>query len=387
MNSKRKAELEESLSSALEPPRKRQIARLDSILADYIDPRDVPSLPVKRENLSEQSATVLHTRVVRETSLVQDTTQDSETSQVNQTTLVQEAIEEPHTTQEQITTLAPDSIVASVTSPALPTSVAQDQGEPRHDARVETGTTQAQQTMAAQYIIVESEYTKTPNDVWDEIMPTLDPYDQSVLWQLYRLTRGYHRDNCTIGFPRLATRCNISPKQAQISVGRLEKRGLIKRTGSDFGNRNVNERGNIYEVFLPEGREAQRTRVARNARVGQSATVAPDTVMKINTQNENTQTQSGVSVRSRFSLEECRRYADHLKQTGQGITNPGGYATKIFRSGEADAFIETFLNPQAPLNISKCPTCRGSNFVYIDVSNPDRGVKPCRHEELLNQNQ
>jgi len=81
-------------------------------------------------------------------------------------------------------------------------------------------------------------------------------------------------------------------------------------------------------------------------------------------------------------LEECRRYAEHLKQTGQGITNPGGYATKIFRSGEADAFIEAFLNPQAPLDIDQCPDCRGSNFIYIDPSNHDRGVRPCKHEAL-----
>lgn len=92
-----------------------------------------------------------------------------------------------------------------------------------------------------------------------------------------------------------------------------------------------------------------------------------------------------MGVGSRFSSEECRRFAEHLKQTGQGITNPGGYATKIFRSGEADALIETFLNPPAPIDIGKCPSCGGSNFVYIDTKDPDRGVKPCRHVELRNQ--
>ncbi|MGA9773116.1 MAG: hypothetical protein WBV94_29065 [Blastocatellia bacterium] len=236
--------------------------------------------------------------------------------------------------------------------------------------------------MVAELAIVETEYTKTPNDLWDELMPTLDPYDQIVLWQLYRLSRGHHRDTCTVGFPRLAKRCNISPKQVQISVGRLEKRALIKRMGSDFGNRNIAERGNIYEVYLPEGREAPRARVAPNTRVVSPATVVPDTLMKLNTQKENTQTQSGVGVASRFTLEECRRFADHLKQTGQGITNPGGYATKIFRSGEADALIEAFLNPPVKIDPSQCLDCSGSNFIYIDPSNRDRGVKPCKHERL-----
>jgi hypothetical protein len=87
-------------------------------------------------------------------------------------------------------------------------------------------------------------------------------------------------------------------------------------------------------------------------------------------------------VNSRFSLEECRRYASHLKQTGQGITNPGGYATKVFRSGEADALIEAFLNPSTQLDINQCPDCRGSNFIYVDPANHDLGVRPCRHAGL-----
>jgi hypothetical protein len=107
-------------------------------------------------------------------------------------------------------------------------------------------------------------------------------------------------------------------------------------------------------------------------------------IKEINTQKENTQTQAGVGVASRFSLEDCRRYADHLKTTGQGIANPGGYATKIFRSGEADALIEVFLSPQSELDISKCADCLGTGFIYIDPSNRDRGVKPCKHDGLRN---
>jgi hypothetical protein len=157
---------------------------------------------------------------------------------------------------------------------------------------------------------------------------------------------------------------------------------LIKRAGSDFGNRNTAERGNIYEVFLPEGREAPRTREARSTRVEQRTTMVPDASMKLNTQNENTQTQGGVSVGSRFSLEECKDYANHLKQSGQGITNPGGYATKIFRSGEADSFIEAFLSPSPHIDITRCEDCRGIGFIYIDGSNHDRGVRPCKHDGL-----
>lgn len=52
-------------------------------------------------------------------------------------------------------------------------------------------------------------------------------------------------------------------------------------------------------------------------------------------------------VGSKFSIEECRKYAQHLQATGQGINNPGGYATTIHRTGEADMLIESFLHPEA----------------------------------------
>jgi len=82
-------------------------------------------------------------------------------------------------------------------------------------------------------------------------------------------------------------------------------------------------------------------------------------------------------------LEECRRYAEHLQKTGQGINNPGGYATAIFRSGEADAQIEVFLNPPSSstnLNIDECPDCGGSGYYYPE--GVEKGVKLCKHEKL-----
>lgn len=86
---------------------------------------------------------------------------------------------------------------------------------------------------------------------------------------------------------------------------------------------------------------------------------------------------------SKFSLEECRRYAEHLHKSGQGITNPGGYATMIYRSGEADALIEKFLKPGAGdvADLMKCPECRGTGFVYPEGI--ERGiVAKCKHGRL-----
>ena len=82
--------------------------------------------------------------------------------------------------------------------------------------------------------------------------------------------------------------------------------------------------------------------------------------------HKNDRANGGVGVGSKFTLEECRRYAAHLHATGQGITNPGGYATTIYRSGEVDPLIESFLQPPAPApaqtDLSACPDCHGTGY-------------------------
>jgi hypothetical protein len=110
---------------------------------------------------------------------------------------------------------------------------------------------------------------------------------------------------------------------------------------------------------------------------------------KVNTQKENTQTQetpaAAVRVGSKFTIEECRKYAKHLQASGQGINNPGGYATTIHRTGEADLLIESFLHPEtadpsANLEISQCPDCHGTGFYY--PQGIEGGVARCKHEQL-----
>lgn len=58
--------------------------------------------------------------------------------------------------------------------------------------------------------------------------------------------------------------------------------------------------------------------------------------------------KNGSSSGSRFSLRQCREYAEHLRETRQGIVSPGGYATSIFRTGEADELIEEFITNPLP---------------------------------------
>jgi hypothetical protein len=87
-------------------------------------------------------------------------------------------------------------------------------------------------------------------------------------------------------------------------------------------------------------------------------------------------------VGSRFSLQECRRYAQHLRSTGEGINNPGGYATTIHRTGEADPLIEAFLHPETTqaFDSSRCPDCQGTGFYY--PRGVSKGVVKCQHQRL-----
>jgi DNA-binding Lrp family transcriptional regulator len=84
---------------------------------------------------------------------------------------------------------------------------------------------------------------------WDEIVPTLRPADAVVLGQLWRLTVGFNREQCTIGMPKLGQRCGLSRNPLREALQRLETRGLIRRVNvtNDVGNP---DRGSVFEVNL-----------------------------------------------------------------------------------------------------------------------------------------
>jgi DNA-binding Lrp family transcriptional regulator len=225
-----------------------------------------------------------------------------------------------------------------------------------------------------------SKFISIPNDIFDSILPTLKPVEQLVLLRLYRLSRGFQRARCTVSIGTLAKRCSIGTTAARNATFELERRGFIKRIGSDLSNPNQQARGVEFEVLLAAA--APPRSVAPSSRGAATLDAAPTrgVANKLNTQKEKHTTQEGVSVGSKFSLEECQRYAAHLKSTGQGITNPGGYATKIYRSGEADSLIEKFINPVPRTDVSKCPDCEGKGYYFPDPSKPE--TVRCKHARL-----
>jgi hypothetical protein len=217
---------------------------------------------------------------------------------------------------------------------------------------------------------------RLPHRYTDHLCKLLNPYEQAVYLQLYRLSWGWGKETCFISNPRLSERSNVPLSTMKRVVVSLIDKGLVEKTGhtNGFGK----DQGVEYRVPAVSWQPAQ------SSQPGESKQPAAGSNKIKNTQI-NTHTQ-GVNVGSSFSLEECRRYAEHLQASGQGINNPGGYATTIHRTGEVDALIEEFLNPPAAVAVvdsSLCPDCKGSGFYY--PTGLAGGVAKCRHAQLVNR--
>jgi hypothetical protein len=226
-------------------------------------------------------------------------------------------------------------------------------------------------------------HLRLPNEVLYNILPSLKPSEAIVLLRLYALSHGFQKNTCTVSLDKLASGCNLSRTQTRVCVRNLERKRLIKGQGIDNTNSQKELRGLHFEVKLPS---ATRAESAPHVKSAPHAETIPNKEKNI---KESTQTQeapaAGVRVGSKFTIEECRKYAKHLQSTGQGINNPGGYATTIHRTGEADLLIESFLHPETPspssnLDTSRCPDCHGSGFYY--PKGAEGGVARCKHEQL-----
>lgn len=219
-----------------------------------------------------------------------------------------------------------------------------------------------------------------------DLMPTLKPSDGYVLLYLIARTHGFQKTRITVNLDTVATACHISRSQARISLRALDGRKHIKILGMDMNNPDPMQRGLIIEMLIP--RVESKPRPESTPRSKYTPIKNRDYKRHTNTQEqagsaEENSAPRGVGVGSKFSIEECRRYAEHLRSSGEGITNPGGYATTVHRTGEADALIEAFLNPPlAPVgpDTSACPDCGGTGFYY--PHGRDQGVAKCPHSKL-----
>lgn len=115
---------------------------------------------------------------------------------------------------------------------------------------------------------------RIPNQIMDGLLPLLGAAEVVIYLRLYRLSHGYHKDSCIIGFDKLANSTNLSKRTAQTAIENLEKKGLVERVGANLRGQ---IKGNIYKINLPatlaeSATEAKIANIANSANVANSAT-------------------------------------------------------------------------------------------------------------------
>ena len=214
------------------------------------EPTEIPLSQSEEPNDKDKNSFVLD--ALPKITLVPQTTVAAETTQVTQTTARTQQQKYDKNTQVTQTT-----VVAQVISPKPQTTVVAE-------------TSQAPQTAIAPQTTVKGEL-RIPNSILDELLPTLDPYQQLVYLRLYRLSYGFKNSHCTVGLEKLSRTLNISHKSVQRAIEKLEERKLIKRMGAVFGGK---QKGNIYEVTIPSI-VAPKTTQATQTTVAPESSVVP----------------------------------------------------------------------------------------------------------------
>jgi phage replication O-like protein O len=245
----------------------------------------------------------------------------------------------------------------------------------------------------------ETGYTQVSDYVLDFIMPTLSGNQWKVLCFVIRKTVGWKKESDALSYAQIIAGTGIKSdatvsEALKVLVG---KTYILKSPGDKWEatTYTLNTDFEVTDVSSPASKnEADVT--SKNGAV--SASKNEDTINKGEKQEKHTQTQlravgapSGVvCAKSKFSLEECDRYANHLHASGQGINNPGGYAQSIYRSGVADAKIERFLDvgPNEPgriPTIDECPDCNSAGFSMESIL--AGAAKKCHHPKLHGRSQ
>jgi hypothetical protein len=361
---------------------KRQPSSAENITSQNISSQDITEKTIPQVELAPPHITQ------------QDTSEENTSSKLVDSSALLPASSEPsieyseHASQRDI-------VSQDTSQENIPQGITSENSFPKQDIPKQNTFTQNTSTAivwSVEHVDVGRGYFSIYNDITDRMIRemTLDVYEQSVLLKMYRESRGWKSEECEISHAEIVRSCNISKSQSQRTLAKLSSKGLIVNMGRSKSGPERNRFKVLPGLPVVPQKNIFREDISREgADVPQENKVSGQDISCANTNKNNnkvlvnTHTQPGVGVGSKFTLEECKRFAEHLQKTGQGINNPGGYATTIFRSGEFDAQIEAFLNPPTPsaaLKADSCPDCGGSRYYYPE--GVEKGVKICKHEKL-----
>jgi len=162
-------------------------------------------------------------------------------------------------------------------------------------------------------------HLELPYQILDHLDRHLDPYEQAVYKQLYRLSWGFGKNRCRISNPKLAERTNMSEAMVKKVALKLVGKGLIEKAGSLQGY--GKDQGVEYVVNAPSW-QLQRSSQLQQSRQPQESWQPQDS-----------------SIKER-DLKEIDKRDDALA----------------------------------------CPDCYGTNWWYPQGT--EKGVKRCLHERL-----
>jgi hypothetical protein len=91
-------------------------------------------------------------------------------------------------------------------------------------------------------------YLKLPNEVIDNVLPTMRPAEQIIYIRLFRQSHGFGKSSCLISIPKLALACRLSESQTRFAVRNVEARGYIRQLKVEQG---AKDRGILFEVWNP----------------------------------------------------------------------------------------------------------------------------------------
>lgn len=165
-------------------------------------------------------------------------------------------------------------------------------------------------------------HLELPYQILDHLDRHLDPYEQSVYKQLYRLSWGFGKNQCRISNPKLAERTNMSEAMVKKVAVKLVGKGLIEKAGSLQGY--GKDQGVEYIVHVPSW-----------------------------------QLQRSSQLQKSRQLQESRQL--------QGSSNKDKDLKEIDKREDAVA----------------CPDCYGTNWWYPQGT--EKGVKRCLHERVRNK--
>jgi hypothetical protein len=92
-------------------------------------------------------------------------------------------------------------------------------------------------------------HSEIPHQILDHLCRHLEPEEQVIYMQLYRLSWGFGKDTCEISNPRLSERSNVPLSTMKRKVGQLVSKGLVEKINTITGY--GKDQAVVYRVAAP----------------------------------------------------------------------------------------------------------------------------------------